>query len=248
MNNGMKPLNNILDKLNYITLLTNVPTAAYDINDNININVTSAKNGESFTGFDNKTYELNKNDIVVKNNNEIICLAGILGDKKHGINNDTKKLYIEMANFNFVNIRNTSSKYNIKTDSARRNSKLNNNFLVLTAASLLQTMFANNNLKYSLNIKEQPVKTIKFNAKKINELLGTNFTKTEIISHLELLGFNIEDNKIIPPAYRNDVSTNPDLAEEVIKTIDVNDIEAQPIDTSGMTENKYTEYYFINRF
>ncbi|MDR2636517.1 MAG: phenylalanine--tRNA ligase subunit beta [Mycoplasmataceae bacterium] len=249
MNNGFKPLNNVLDDLNYITLLTNVPTAAYQLSeDDVHFSVDTAKDGDTFTGFDDKKYILNNNDIVVKNNDKIICLAGILGDRNHGINSNSKTIYIEMAGFNFVNIRNTASKHNIQTDSAKRNSKKNNNFLILLALSLLQNTFANNNLCYRLEIHEDEVSPILFDEKKINEILGTNFSKNDITKHLQSLGFKINGDKILPPPWRNDVSTNPDLAEEIIKTIDVNSIPSESIDTSGISETKYTEYYFINRF
>jgi phenylalanyl-tRNA synthetase beta chain len=200
MNNGFKPLNNVLDDLNYITLLTNVPTAAYQLSeDDVHFSVDTAKDGDTFTGFDDKKYILNNNDIVVKNNDKIICLAGILGDRNHGINSNSKTIYIEMAGFNFVNIRNTASKHNIQTDSAKRNSKKNNNFLILLALSLLQNTFANNNLCYRLEIHEDEVSPILFDEKKINEILGTNFSKNDITKHLQSLGFKINGDKILPP-------------------------------------------------
>jgi phenylalanyl-tRNA synthetase beta chain len=118
MNNKFKPLNNLLDELNYITLLTNVPTAAYDAKNISNISVTTAKSGETFTGFDTKTYNLNDKDIVIRNNSEVICLAAIMGDNKFGVNNDTKTAYIEIANFNHVNIRKTAQKFAIRTDAS----------------------------------------------------------------------------------------------------------------------------------
>ncbi|GMO13513.1 MAG: phenylalanine--tRNA ligase subunit beta [Mycoplasmoidaceae bacterium] len=250
MNNRFKPLNNLLDNLSYITLLTNVPTAAYDIGDsNLSINVELAKKGEKFIGFNSKEYNLSANDIVVKNKKEIICLAGILGDKNHGVSNSTKTAYIELANFNFVNIRNTASKYNIMTDAAKRNSKAITKFSTLVAASMLQKFFSKNNLKYNLNIKVEDIKPIKLDINKINEYIGSNQSANSIISHLNGLGFSAINNKtaVASPRYRTDVTTNADLAEEVIKSMDVNVIPEETIDISGLSENKFTEYYFINR-
>jgi phenylalanyl-tRNA synthetase beta chain len=247
MNNGVKPLNTLLDTLSYITLLTNVPTAAYDLGDKPSIKVCLADSGSTFIGFDSKEYKLNENDIVVKDKDKIICLAGILGDKNHGVSYSTTTAYIEFANFNFVNIRNTSSKYNIRTDAARRNSKKITNFSTMVAASMIQNYFSN--IQYNIKIKAEKITPIKIDVEKINELIGSKLSKQSIMSHLKGLGFKFKSNNmVIPPLYRNDVVTNSDLAEEVTKSIDVNEIEEQPIDISGMREYKYTEYYFISKF
>jgi phenylalanyl-tRNA synthetase beta chain len=98
MNNGYKPLNNILDLLNIITILTNTPTSAYDADKCKDFEAGFAKNGEKFLGFDGKEYKLTNKDAVVRSNGEIICLGGILGDAKYGINNETKNIYVEFAN------------------------------------------------------------------------------------------------------------------------------------------------------
>jgi phenylalanyl-tRNA synthetase beta chain len=247
MNNGIKPLNTLLDTLSYITLLTNVPTAAYDFTDKPSIKVCLANNGSTFVGFDSKEYKLTENDIVVKNRDKIICLAGILGDRNHGVNYSTTTAYIEFANFNFVNIRNTASKYNIRTDSAKRNSKKITNFSTMVAASMLQNYFSG--IQYNIKIKAEKVTPIKIDIEKINELIGSKLSKQDIMSHLKGLGFKFKSNNmVVPPLYRNDVVTNPDLAEEVIKSIDVNGIDEEAIDISGVSEDKYTEYYFINKF
>jgi phenylalanyl-tRNA synthetase beta chain len=248
MNNGIKPLNNLLDTLSYITLLTNEATAAYDFknDENVAINVELANQNNTFVGFDSKEYKLSEKDIVVKNNDNIVCLAGILGDKNHGINGTTKTAYIEFANFNHTFIRNTSSKHNIRTDAARRNSKHVPKFSTLLAASMFYTYFPN--AIYNVEITSEVPKAIEVNFNFINELMGTNYSQEDILKHLDGLGFISKDsNLIIPPLYRTDVLTNADVAEELIKSIDVNEIEEESIDISGVRENKYTEYYFIKK-
>ncbi|GHU53367.1 hypothetical protein FACS189496_4700 [Bacilli bacterium] len=141
MNNGIMPLNNLLDDLNYITLLTNNATAAYD-GDKINdISVEKANNGDTFIGFDKKEYSLTNNDVVVKSNGKIICLAGILGENEYGINVNTKSAYIEIANFNYATIRKTAQRLAIQTPSARKNSKEITTYNTMVAAQLLTDKF-----------------------------------------------------------------------------------------------------------
>jgi phenylalanyl-tRNA synthetase beta chain len=190
MNNGIKPINNILDTLNIVTLLTNVPTAVYDADLVKNIDVQYAKKGEKFTGFNEKQYILSDSDIVIRNEKkDIICLAGILGDNKYGLTNGTKNILIEVANFDFVSIRETAKKFDIQTDAASRMSKKIPNYTTLLAASLIQEVFAKYGIgKYVGNktkCEEEKIKPISINEKYISSILGTSVSKKEIASYLQ---------------------------------------------------------------
>jgi phenylalanyl-tRNA synthetase beta chain len=90
INNGIRPINLLLDCLNYITLLTNVPSAAYDAAFIESITVECANEGEKIIAFNDKEYQLTKSDIVVKTNGNIICLGGIIGAKDFGVTENTK--------------------------------------------------------------------------------------------------------------------------------------------------------------
>jgi phenylalanyl-tRNA synthetase beta chain len=249
MNNGIKPLNNLLDTLNIITLLTNIPSAAYDASNISDIEVNFANKNENFSGFDGKEYKLDGKDIVVKTNNNIISIAGILGAKNFGTNKNSKDVYIEFANFNFVNLRNSANKYDIHTDAVRRNIHINTNYEILLAASLLQKYFAKNLIGYKLDVEIEKKKNIKINSKKINEIIGSNFKMNEIIEHLQKLGFgyNAQTKSVTPPLYRTDVTSIADISEEIIKSFDINKINEEPIKNSYSTINKHTEYYFIKK-
>jgi phenylalanyl-tRNA synthetase beta chain len=135
----MRPLNNLLDKLNYITLLTNVATAAYDADLIKNYFIELAKNNQTFIGFNNEQYTLSANDIVIKSNNNVICLGGIIGDNKYGVTAQTKNAIIEMANFDYVKIRSTATKFSLATDAAKRFSKPVAVFSTALAGQMLST-------------------------------------------------------------------------------------------------------------
>jgi phenylalanyl-tRNA synthetase beta chain len=246
MNNGIKPLNDLLDTLNIITLLTNIPTAAYDADKCTDFEVSTAKEGEVISGFDGKEHKLSNNDIVVRTNGNIICLAGILGAKEYGVTNDTKNIYIEMANFDFVKIRNTAAKFGIQTDAARRLSKHMPTYVTMVAASLIKDFFPGNFIGYNIDCKPEPIKCIKMDVDYINEILGEKFKAAEIKKYLKLLGFTSKGSDIIPPPFRMDVESSQDIAEDLLKPMNVDSIKENPLPTDGVTINKYTEYYFIN--
>jgi len=101
MNNGIKPVNKTIDALSFITLLTNVPLAIYDANKiNKILLIKKLTKSEKIFGIDNKEHELIENDLVVTDNSNILSIAGIMGNKDFGIDQNTTDAIIEFANFN----------------------------------------------------------------------------------------------------------------------------------------------------
>jgi phenylalanyl-tRNA synthetase beta subunit len=48
-------------------------------------------------------------------------------------------------------------------------------------------------------------------------------------------------NCVIPPSYRTDVLNDQDIAEEIIKSMHVNDYLPEPVPYSNYVPNKYNE-------
>lgn len=247
MNNGIKPINDVLDRLNYITLLTNIPSAIYDANHVNDILVTNANNNEKFIGFDDVERTLDNNDIVIKCNDKILCLAGILGAKEYGVNNSSTNIFVEFGNFLYTSIRDSSIKHNIRTDAARRFSKPTTIFSTLLATQMLKDVFDSKQITWTkIKTNANKPNMIKPDYDLISTVIGEKYTPKQIKAKLESFGFGFKLNKIIEPAWRNDVFASYDLAEELIKSFKVNEIEEVSIDYSNMkTNNKYTENFFI---
>jgi len=247
INNCIKPMNRLLDNLNFITLLTNIPTAAYDAKNIGNIEVCKAKKDEKFIGFNDKEYILDSNDIVVKTNGRIISLAGILGARDYGVTKQTKDAYLEFANFDYVHIRKTCKKHNIFTTAGKKNTKAIPIFTTLLASSLLQNDKYFHIEGYEINANEPKALTFNFNPAKICSIIGQKYPEKEIIENLKYLGFVIKNKKIYCPMWRNDISGIPDLAEELLKKIDINGALPDEHITSNKEHvcNPYTDYSFV---
>jgi phenylalanyl-tRNA synthetase beta chain len=78
----------------------------------------------------------------------------------------------------------------------------------------------------------------------INKINGTDFKTVAIKKELSYYGFKFIGKNIIPPQYRIELHNNNDIAEEFLKSLRINEIKEQAIELSGVSENKYTEYYF----
>jgi len=61
--------------------------------------VRRAKKGEKITTLDNEKYDLDKNVLVIADEKNPVCLAGIKGGRGPGIDGQTKKIVLEAANF-----------------------------------------------------------------------------------------------------------------------------------------------------
>jgi phenylalanyl-tRNA synthetase beta chain len=160
MNNGITPINKILDKIAYITLLTNVPMAVYDakkISNNFFVGLDNQQH--NVLCFDNIERTTNSDDIIIKSDNQILSIAGCIGSKNFGVDQNTTSVVVEICNFNFINIRNTSKRLNINTDAAKRFSKQISSYLMLLTINLIQQGF--NEIEY-LKLFYNPINEVKF--------------------------------------------------------------------------------------
>jgi phenylalanyl-tRNA synthetase beta chain len=232
MNNGVIPNNYILDKVAYITLLTNVPMAIYDankVNDSFYLGLDNQHH--KVLGFDNVERETNENDIIIKSNEQVISIAGCIGAKSFGVDQNTKSIIIEICNFNYINIRNTSKRLNINTDAAKRFSKPMSSFLTSLSFYLIHETFDS---IVASKFKSGVIKQISFPIEwdYITSLLGIELKQDMVAKYLQYFGIDIKENICFMPKYRLDVKTSQDLAEEIVKIFDVNEIPTIPIHES----------------
>lgn len=244
---GINPINNIVDILNWITLLTNVPMHAYD-SDQIEGSIHIVKNSGNciFNGLNNKKFNLIKNDILVKDDKKIISLAGIIGSESTKITNVTKNVLIEIANFNNINIKNTASRLKISTDAAKRFSKPITIASSEFAMNLLINYFSKNVSKANCSFKKITKEKIKISWCSLSNFLGIKVNQKKIINGLKYFGFEYKDSSFFAPFYRYDILSEQDIYEEVLKIININNLKIEPI-CSTLLNNKNTEYLLISQ-
>jgi len=126
---GVQPINNIVDITNYVMIETGQPLHAFDFDKIATIAgekkkkaiiVRRAKRNEKIEALDNRTYELNKEILVIADGQGPIAIAGIKGGRRAEINNETRNIFIEAANFNPILIRKASQMLKLRTDASMR--------------------------------------------------------------------------------------------------------------------------------
>lgn len=240
---GLTPVNNLLDYQNYILIETGYPFEFYDLEkiqeksriSEINLTLGFTNNDTNFIGNNDIEYRLNDDILVIKTNNDILSIAGIISNKDFCYTSNTHSLLIEGAIYNSQKIRKTSRKLNFRTDrSARYEKGLNSTHFVESFYRLISLLkISNPNLICKLHtIYQQNDKIfppIKLRYENILKILGpTNFAQTnqiiptQISDYLTRLNFEFVFNsknstwEVQVPNFRlDDINREVDLIEEI---------------------------------
>ena len=246
---GVNPKGNILvDISNYIMFETGNPTHIFDLdilnkihnekNDNNKLEIKIANNNGKIELLNDEELELS-DDLTISIDNENLALVGIMGGKDSGVRKETKNILIEIATFERKKIRDTSRKYNVRTESsARFEKKLSPRLPELAFLRMITLMkelgvideasFKNGKINVidyirkdvKENFENEQNTLINFNSNDINKILGMNISEEKMINILTELGFkkhNGETSVLVKPYIREDIERKEDLAEEVIR-------------------------------
>lgn len=237
---GIRPINNVVDISNYVMLELGQPLHFYDA-DNLGkkIAVRMAEENEKLTTLDNIERTLSKDDIVITDGKRSIGLAGVMGGLDTEVEETTKNVIIEAAIFDSVKVRVTSNKI-VRSEASNRFEKgldPARTYMAIERACTLLEKYADaeiqtGTVKYDTTKNEE--KEIKITYKNINDVLGTNIPKEDIIDVFHRLGFKTqktdpkdEEITVTVPTRRIDISIKEDLIEEIGRIYGVDNIQGR---------------------
>ena len=253
---GTRIINNVVDLTNYVLYDIGQPLHAFD-RDKIfgTVSVRKAKDNEKILTLDNQKRSLNKNDLVITDNDNPIALAGVMGGLDTEVTENTKNLLIESAYFDKVSIMNTSRKLNLISDASIRFERGIDFNLQLKAINRFINIFSTNqDINYSSplvddkkNIKN---KSVSFSSNDIYKILGTKIDNKFITKTLKNLDIdhtiNNEDIKFVSPSWRYDLERPIDIIEEIAKHYGFNNFDSTlPI---GNNRNNLGDYWNSKSF
>ena len=236
--NGVKTINNLVDISNLVMLETGQPLHFYDLRSNPNKEITVKDDySGSYTALDGIEYKIEKGDLMITSNNMPIGIAGIMGGDNTKILDDTKGLIIEAALFDHAQIRRTSNRLGLQTEAAARFSKglepLAQNKAMDRAVQLLIELADAKDFEETVEygkVDYEPYE-IEENLTHLNNLIGKNYTVTEVENVIKRLDFkysvNNETFKIKIPSYRaSDLKIQEDIDEEIVRLTDFDDLKS----------------------
>ena len=245
---GVRSINNIVDITNYVMLEMGQPMHAFDINsiEGKHITVRRAKNGEKITTLDEQERELDENNLVIADEKKAVAIAGVMGGLNSEIEEDTETVVFESAVFYGGSVRKTAKKVGLRTESSSRFEKglspENALRAINRAVELVELIGAGEVVDGKIDVypTKQKINEIKLDIERINNLLGTNLSKEEIISILEKLEIKVQNDIAIAPYFRMDIEFLADLAEEIVRIYGYDKLETTLIkaDTTLGIRNK----------
>lgn len=224
---GMRPINNVVDISNYVMLEYGQPMHFFDYDKlGKQVLVRDALDGESIVTLDGKSRDLTSKDIVITDGEKPVCIAGVMGGENTEVDEHTKTILIEAAIFNPISIRTTAQRLDLRSEASIRYGKgLNYEYTIeaMNRACHLLEKYANGKVvgNHLLHDKvDKKEKTVDFEAKEINKLLGIVISDEEMKRELERLDFayTYDAGKfhVTIPNRRLDIDPNiHDIAEEI---------------------------------
>ena len=228
------------DISNYISYETGQPTHCYDakkINKGISLEIIQGN--YEFEPLVGKKIELFDENLVFLQGDNIINLAGIMGGMDTSCSSDTRSVIIECAYFDPEVIMGKSVKFGLNSDAAHKFERgvdpLCHEKVLRRFIKIIENHVAIKNIEiFSKNYEDVASSLIDFDERQLNKILGTSINKKEIQDYLFKLGFDIKDNKIIPPSFRGDIKTINDIAEETARVLGYNNIKPLPLKINSL--------------
>ena len=257
---GLKPINNIVDATNYVLHDLGQPLHAFDalkIAGN-KVEVKTLPAGTKFTTLDGIERILHEDDLMICDAEKPMCIAGVFGGIHSGVTESTTSIFLESAYFNPVSIRKSAKRHALNTDASfrfERGIDPNITEYALKRAAILIKEVAGGEISseiidvYPNKIEDFQVRLSFENAAK---LIGEEIPKEiikRILTSLEIKVNNVTETGLglMVPAYRNDVTREADIIEEILRVYGYNNIKTtEKLNASISNSSRFEDYKIQN--
>lgn len=226
----LEPINCIVDMTNFILHDLGQPLHAFDA-DKISgdkLIIKKLPTDTKFVTLEGKERKLSGEELMICDEHEGLCIAGVLGGLESGISDSTTSIFLESACFSPDVIRKGAQFHAIKTDASfrfERGTDPNMPVYALKRAAMLIKEIAGGQISSPItDIYPEPVEDVKISVKykHIDRLIGKHIPADEIKEILESLEIGVKDEDtvgfvaVVKP-YRVDVTREADIIEEILR-------------------------------
>lgn len=237
---GIKPINNVVDITNYVMYITGQPLHAYDYDkvkalsdDEAKLVVRHPREGETIKLLNGKTIEPRKEAIMIATDKELIGIGGVMGGTTTEVDENTKNIILECANFDMYSIRRTSMAHGLFTDAVTRFTKgqspLQNDRVLAYALKQIEGISGGKQTREVIDESdkhkiEKSVGVVPIHIDFIRSRLGiTKLMQSEVATYLNNVEFVIGEDDgagqgqifVNIPFWRTDIEIPEDIVEEV---------------------------------
>ena len=228
---GLRPISNVVDATNFVMLEYNQPLHAFDFDQvrDATVIVRRARPGEPLTTLDGEERTLGPENLVIADAHDPIGLGGVIGGANSEIGPDTTTVLLESATFGARNNRETAQALGLRTEATLRFEKgLRPELAPIAlrrATALIQEVAGGTVAPGIIDVYPDPPAsplTVRLTARRLRQVLGMDVGLEQVKSVLDSLGFGHESHgdeslAVTIPYWRNDVTIEEDLVEEVVR-------------------------------
>ncbi len=255
---GVRSINNVVDIGNLVMLELGQPLHMFDL-DKIEgkIIITSQTDYKELETLDDVKRPIPPEALLICDTVKPLAFAGIMGGKSTAVGDQTVNVAIESAYFPPQGIRKTTRMLGLKTEGSQRHEKgIDPNGVVDAlnyATYLLQEVAGGKISRGCIDQKthEFAEKKIACRISRVNHLLGTTLSAGEIAPLLRRLGMTILQETgpellVSVPTFRNDISIEEDLIEEVARVYGYNNLP-KPIPLLTISTIPHAPLYLMEK-
>ena len=227
---GVRPINNLVDITNYVMLECGQPLHAFDyelLKDG-QIVVRRARLGETMNTLDGAARELRPDMLMIADSSRPVAVAGVMGGAGSEIREVTRTVLLESACFKPADVRQTSKRLGLSTESSYRFERgvdvENVDWASRRAAGLMAELAGGGIARGGIDCYPIPHdrKCVELRLDRARELLGIQVSAERVQEIFLSLGFVLKsctDDRITVevPAFRVDIDQEADLIEEIAR-------------------------------
>ena len=246
---GLRPINNVVDVTNFVMMEVGQPLHAFDA-DKIgggHVVVKRLPQGTKFVTLDGVERTLDARDLMICDENEGICIAGVFGGQKSGVSMETTNVFLESAFFNPVSIRKTSQRHTLKTDASYRYERTCDpnitEWALRRAVKLIRELAGGDICGQMVDLYPNKIErpTVEVNFRRMFDLVGQDIpleaVRTALTSlDIEIVREDAEGMTLKVPTCKADVTRECDIVEEIMRIYGYNNIHI------GTTVNSCLSY------
>lgn len=235
---GVRPINGVVDTTNFTMYLTAQPLHAYDYDKLCKVAGTKtpqletrlSKKGDKLKLLNGKTLTFDdKETILITSNDVPVGVGGVMGGADTEVDENTKNVVLESANFDMYSIRRTSMRHGLFTDAVTRFNKGQSPLQSLAVLYLCAGWIQHQAMLHKASGKigkatdvhgnlQKPI-AVHVTAEFINARLGLELGIKEMAKLLTNVEFDVAINgptlAVTPPFWRTDIEIGEDVVEEV---------------------------------
>lgn len=268
---GLRPINNVVDITNYVLHELGQPLHAFDLEKikGNKIIIKTCAEGTVFKTLDGVDRKLAATDLMICNEKEPMCIAGVFGGLESGVTEKTNSIFLESAYFDSSYIRKTGKKHGLKTDASFRFERGTDPEMTVTAlkraAALILDLCGGNVSMDIVDVYPEKLEAYKvpFSYDNCRDLIGKNIETSIIKNIITSLGMEITSESgdgllLSVPRFKTDVTREADVIEEVMRIYGYNNVEISNkfsfgVQSAGSSngyqlENKISDVLIANGF